>query len=112
MWRTSSPERQDISSRKLALIFDTIRARRISIHNLILILNGFLVLWAYFFYPVAKGNVHDLASVTKSVTSTLIGIAIDKGYTKGVDQSGWTSSPSGVRREWTNAGTSSPCGIC
>ncbi len=58
---------------------------RIPIHNMIVVRNGYVVLEAYF-YPYAKGTVHDLASVTKSLTSTLIGIAIDKGYVNSVDQ--------------------------
>ncbi|MFB3906253.1 MAG: serine hydrolase domain-containing protein [Acidobacteriota bacterium] len=84
-WRTSSPEAQGIDSGQLALIFDAVKSKRISIHSIIVIRNGYLVLEAYF-YPFTKGTVHDLASVTKSVTSTLTGIAIDKGYIKGVDQ--------------------------
>lgn len=84
-WRTSSPERQGVNSRDLARIFGTVRARQIPIHSLIVIRNGYLVLEAYF-HPFSTGNVHDLASVTKSVMSTLIGIAIDKGYIKSVDQ--------------------------
>ena len=39
-----------------------------------------------YFYPFQKNYVHDLASVTKSVTSLLIGIAIDKGYIENEDQ--------------------------
>ena len=38
------------------------------------------------FYPFQKDFVHDLASVTKSVTALLIGIAIDKGFVKDDNQ--------------------------
>jgi len=37
-----------------------------------------LILDAYF-YPYLGEQKHDIASVTKSVTSTLIGIAVDRG---------------------------------
>jgi len=36
--------------------------------------------------PFKDGQKHDMYSVTKSVTSALIGIAIDKGYIKDVNQ--------------------------
>lgn len=38
------------------------------------------------FYPDAPDRLHDVASVTKSITSLLIGIGIDKGYIKSVRQ--------------------------
>ncbi len=84
-WRRSTPEAQGIDSGQIALIFDAVKRKQIPIHSMIVIRNGYLVSEAYF-YPFTKGTVHDLASVTKSVTSTLIGIAIDKGYIKSVDQ--------------------------
>jgi CubicO group peptidase (beta-lactamase class C family) len=84
-WRASSPEAQGIDSGQLAVLFDAVKAKRIPVHSIIVVRNGYLVLEAYF-YPFAKGTVHDLASMTKSVLSTLVGIAIDQGRIKSVDQ--------------------------
>ena len=84
-WRHSSPEAQGMDSATLAEAFDFIRERRIPIHSLQIARNGFLVLDAYF-WPFEDGQLHDLASVTKSVTSTLVGIAIGQGKLRGVDQ--------------------------
>jgi len=84
-WRVSTPEQQGIDSEQLANVFDFVKENEINIHSLLLIRNGYLVLEAYF-YPNSKGIVHDVASVTKSITSILIGIAIDKGYIKSVHQ--------------------------
>ena len=84
-WRTSAPEEQGIDSAKLANALLTIRAKNIQVHSLLLIRNGYAVVDA-FFYPYDGTNVHDLASVTKSVTTTLIGIAIDQGNLR-LDQS-------------------------
>lgn len=84
-WRTSSPEGQGFDSAGLAKVFEFVNAHDTQIHSLLIIRNGFVVLDAYFF-PYSKGVVHDLASITKSITSTLIGIAIDKGYIKAVSQ--------------------------
>jgi CubicO group peptidase (beta-lactamase class C family) len=38
------------------------------------------------FYPFASDMMHDLTSVTKSFTATLISMAIDKGYIESVEQ--------------------------
>jgi CubicO group peptidase (beta-lactamase class C family) len=76
-WRSSTPEEQGLDSTKLADALSAIRERNINIHSLLLVRNGYVVLDAYF-YPFEENGLHDLASVTKSVTSTLIGIAIDE----------------------------------
>lgn len=83
-WLRSTPEAQGLDSRQLIAIFDTVKQRNISIHSLLVVRNGRLVLDTTF-SPYIAGTVHDLASVTKSITSTLIGIAIDKGYITSVD---------------------------
>jgi len=54
-------------------------------HSLLVIRNGYIVLDASF-YPYAPESLHDVASVTKSVTSTLVGIAIGKGYIQNIHQ--------------------------
>jgi CubicO group peptidase (beta-lactamase class C family) len=56
------------------------------IHSLTVIRDGHIVTDAYF-YPFRDGWLHDLASVTKSFTSTLVGMAIDAGDIEGVEQS-------------------------
>jgi len=56
------------------------------LHSLLIIRNGYMVTDAYF-YPFAQSrSLHDLASATKSFTSSLIGIAINKGYIEDVEQ--------------------------
>jgi len=85
-WRTSSPEAQGMDSERLADALDYIHENAIPIHSLQIIRNGYLVLDAYF-YPFDANNVHDGASVTKSVTATLIGIAIDQGHIASVGES-------------------------
>jgi CubicO group peptidase (beta-lactamase class C family) len=84
-WLRSSPEAQGLSSAVLAEAFDYIRGHRIPIHSLTIVRNGYLVLDAYF-WPFRDGQTHDLASVTKSVTATLVGIAIGQHQLRGVDQ--------------------------
>ncbi|GAJ10864.1 unnamed protein product, partial [marine sediment metagenome] len=54
-----------------------------NVHSILIIRNGYMVMDAYF-YPFTQASLHDLASVTKSFTSTLIGIAINEGYIESV----------------------------
>jgi len=84
-WRTSTPEEQGVNSERLTEALAFIEERDINVHSMLIVRNGYLVLDAYF-YPFASGLKHDLASVTKSFTSTLIGIAVDKGHIAGVKQ--------------------------
>jgi len=58
-WQASVPEEQGVDSKKLAEAY---------------------------FYPFAAETRHDVASDTKSVTSTLIGIAIRKGLIRSVEE--------------------------
>ena len=47
-----------------------------------------------------RENVHGLMSVTKSFTSTLIGIAIDKGMIKGTDAESYCPVPRLCTTPW------------
>jgi CubicO group peptidase (beta-lactamase class C family) len=74
-----------MDSEVLALAFDYVRQNQIPIHSLLIVRNGYVVLDAYF-YPFQEGQVHDGASMTKSITSTLIGIAIGEHKLSSVRQ--------------------------
>src|SRR5438094_4958206 len=76
-WRTATPESQGMDSDKLADMFDAVRQKKIPIHSLQVVRNGYLVLDASF-YPYNGSDLHDGASVTKSITATLVGIAVDQ----------------------------------
>jgi len=77
-WPSTTPEAQGIDSAKLADALLTMRERNIQIHSLLVIRDGKALVDAYF-YPYDGSTVHDLASVTKSVMTTLIAIAADQG---------------------------------
>lgn len=74
-----------MDSKVLADAFDYIHQHQVPIHSLQIVRNGYLVLDAYF-WPFQDGQLHDLASVTKSVTSTLVGIAIGQHELDSVTQ--------------------------
>lgn len=84
-WRRSSPEAQGMDSKVLAQAFDYIREHKIPIHSVTIVRNGYLVLDAYF-WPFEDSRLHDVASVTKSVTSTLVGVAIGQHKLESVRQ--------------------------
>lgn len=56
----------------------TIREKNVLVRNLLLIRRGYAFVDATF-YPYDGTTPHDVASVTKSMTTTLIGIAADQG---------------------------------
>ena len=74
-WSTSTPEAQGIDSAVLADALEQIRTRHIPIHSLLIERHGKIVLDSYF-YPFADNKEHNVYSVTKSVTSMLVGIAM------------------------------------
>ncbi len=82
----STPEEQGMNSETLAEGIEFLITNRETyrVHSVVVIRNGRVVLDARF-YPFSSEWRHDIASVTKSFTSTLIGIAIDRGYIAGVD---------------------------
>ena len=67
-----------MNSVKLAEGLEKLEKKGVAIDSLLVIRNGVIVLDAYF-APYDGSFPHDLASVTKSFTTTLIGIAIDQG---------------------------------
>lgn len=77
-WHTSTPEAQGFDSAKVAEGLQTMRDNGINIHSLTVIRNDQMILDAYF-YPYDGTTYHEIASVTKSVMTTLIGIAADQG---------------------------------
>jgi len=77
-WQSGPLEAAGFVSDKMAEGLLAIREEGIPIHSLTVIRHGYVVLDAYF-YPYDGSTVHDMASVTKSIMTTLIGIAIDQG---------------------------------
>jgi CubicO group peptidase (beta-lactamase class C family) len=77
-WQTDTPENQGLDSAKLADGLLAIRSAQFNLHSLFIARNGKVILDAYF-YPYDSDSVHELASVTKSVTTALIAIAADQG---------------------------------
>lgn len=82
-WKTSPPEKQGVDSEKLAEMLERIKSQNINIRSVVVIRNGYVLLDACV-HPYQKDSWHIIHSCTKSITSALIGIAIDKGYIESV----------------------------
>jgi CubicO group peptidase (beta-lactamase class C family) len=74
-WRYSTPEQQGVSSTALADALAHAIENNLAIHSLFVVRHGYVVLDATF-YPFVTGSRHDVASVTKSMTSLAIGAAV------------------------------------
>src|SRR5687767_6209507 len=80
-WRTALPESQGIDSQALTAALDQVLQQKLGVHSVLVIRHGHAVLDAYV-YPYNPGTPHDVASVTKSITSVLTGIAVGQGILK------------------------------
>jgi CubicO group peptidase (beta-lactamase class C family) len=74
-WRTATPESQGIDSEALAAAIDQVAEKHLGVHSLLVIRHGYAVVDASF-YPYDGETPHDLASVTKTVTSVVTGVAV------------------------------------
>lgn len=82
-WQVSPPEAQGVDGPALAAAADAIAEGGWGIRSLLVVRHGYLV-GEYYFEGGDKDALADLYSVTKSVVSTLCGIAIDQGKIAGV----------------------------
>ncbi len=98
-WRTSTPEQQGMDAQKLAQMLDDIKRQGLNLHSLLIIRNGYIVGETYF-GSYGQNTTHELYSCTKSFISTLVGIALDKGYIDRLDGPVQVFFPS---RTWQNS---------
>ena len=84
-WMTSSPEAQGMDSQELVRLLDYIHDSRVAIRSLLVVRHGYLVLEAYA-PPVGPDTPQPIYSCTKSLTSALVGIALEKGYLASIRQ--------------------------
>ncbi|MFC2104899.1 serine hydrolase domain-containing protein [Bacteroidota bacterium] len=88
-WRTCKPEEVGMSSNKLAELNDEIKLLlrlHIDINSVIIVKDGYIVAEQYYSEYYNKDSLHSIYSCTKSITSALIGIAIDQNYITDVNE--------------------------
>jgi CubicO group peptidase (beta-lactamase class C family) len=85
-WQTAALHEEAIDPGKINELMENILNKRFkNIHSVLLVKNGKLVLEEYF-YGYQRDTKHELHSVSKSITSILVGIAIDQRRISGVDE--------------------------
>lgn len=84
-WRTSTPEEQGMNSETLAAMLREIQEKGYPVDHILVIRNGYVVLDASI-NPARANEQHNLYSATNSVTSVLVGIAMQEGYIESVEQ--------------------------
>jgi CubicO group peptidase (beta-lactamase class C family) len=84
-WKTSSPEQQDLDPYKLTEALDFIHDYLPDVYSFVVVKNGYIVFEKYYKLggPDHRAPIH---SVTKSVISALIGIALKQEYFQGINQ--------------------------
>jgi len=101
-WTEVAPEEQGLDSKKISEMFEFIEKNSYDIHSVIIVRNGYLLTEEYLYNsqlldtkaysdllpPKAyTGPIfHDQASATKSLTSILIGIALQEGFLDNLNQ--------------------------
>jgi CubicO group peptidase (beta-lactamase class C family) len=102
-WEVSDLSAQRINPTGIQNLIKSIQANPKNIHSLLIIRNGKLVSESYF-DGWNRQRLHALRSDSKSFISTLMGIAIDKGYIKNVHQKVFDFFPeySDLRNEQKN----------
>jgi CubicO group peptidase (beta-lactamase class C family) len=84
-WRASTPEEQGMDSEILVEMLDELIEQSYNIDSISVVRNGYLVLDVAV-APYRSSNKHVIHSCTKSIVSALIGIALEQGHLKSVDQ--------------------------
>jgi CubicO group peptidase (beta-lactamase class C family) len=86
-WKVSTPEAQGMDPDRLAGMFRHVEEspEHRTVHSLLVVRNGFLVAEGYF-GDGSRTRLNDVRSVTKSVTSLLVGIALEKRFFRGMEE--------------------------
>ncbi len=84
-WRAVNPEDAGMDPVVLAGLDPLIRARHKNIKGIVIVRGGNVVCEKYY-HRSNPADVHNVASVTKSVVSALVGIAMGDGLIKNLDQ--------------------------
>ncbi len=84
-WRSATPETMGMDSAILKGLDSVIKSQYRNLLGILIVRKGYVVFEKYFHHSTPK-QAHNVASVTKSITSALVGIAINGGYIRSVDE--------------------------
>lgn len=84
-WKRSAPEVQNVNATMLAELNTHIKSNLPHLRSLLIARNGVLVYEEYY-NGASVNELQNIQSMTKSILSALIGIAMDRGYITDLDQ--------------------------
>jgi CubicO group peptidase (beta-lactamase class C family) len=87
-WELSTPEQEGFNRDAINRVYERFYSEDLypTIHSMLIIRNGKLIAEAYSRDKKERNQYHPIQSATKSITSLLVGIAIDQGYIDSVGQ--------------------------
>ena len=83
-WKTSNLKSLNIDSTLIYKLFSQLKNGESKVHSVLLVKNDQLIIEEYF-NGHSENKPHDLRSTTKSIRAILMGIAIDNGFVKDVE---------------------------
>jgi len=84
-WLVTTPEKQDMDSTTLDRMTSYVQDSGLEVNSVIVIRHGYIVYEKYFRAPWNKDRIHNIYSCTKSVMGTLVGIAVQQGKIKSLN---------------------------
>jgi CubicO group peptidase (beta-lactamase class C family) len=84
-WQVTTPEKQDMDVNALDRITSFVQDSGLEVNSVIVIRHGYIVYETYFRAPWNKDRIHNIHSCTKSVMGSLVGIAVQQGKIKGLN---------------------------
>lgn len=84
-WQVTTPEKQDMDVNALNQITSYVQDSGLAVDAVIVVRHGYIVYEKYFRPPWNKDKVHNINSCTKSVMGSLVGIAVQQGKIKSLD---------------------------
>ena len=97
IWPTATPQEHGIDPEKLDALRAHIPRVLPQIRSVLIVHRGSLVFEDYY-HGLSADDDHEIASVTKSVTSATIGLALTDGHLDSVDQPVWELLPAALQR--------------
>ena len=99
-WETSTLRDEGVEPAGLnEMMLEILAGNSKYVHSILLVKNGKLIFEEYFF-GYSRDTKHFLASVSKSVTSLTMGLAIDKGYVRDVNTLAYEFFPDYKTTKW------------
>lgn len=84
-WQVTTPAKQGMDSATLDRISSYVKDSGFEVNSVIVIRHGYIVYEKYFRAPWDKDRIHSIYSCTKSIMSSLVGIAMQQGKIKSLN---------------------------